>query len=591
MENVLNHIEAKNKPLVEILTNNRFKIDVFQREYRWKRKQIEAMISDLYSNFMRYYKQGDCMEDVETYGTYYMGPIVLCKDSKGLSIVDGQQRLTSLSLLIIYLLHEEKKIQLSDGKRHLYENYLYVRRGGRDSLVIDVPSRKDVMQHLIVNGESNSRYDGLDANDESVSNILERYDDICMLFPDDLKLPLVFPLFVEWLVNNVVLVEIKTFTVDNAYLIFETMNDRGLSLNPSEIIKAYLMSKIDDEEKAEECNVFWKERMAEVKTCAGDEGDMSFFRSWLRAKYAVTKKIKSSNTKMEDYEMIGSQFHSWMKNHLNILKLSKPNDYYYFIKSDFDFYTRLYMKIIGYRTKHHESVASFNIVSNYCIADSLYMPLMMASIQKSDNSTIIDQKLEIVNRFVDRYINIRTLTRKSVTQTSIRDYIFDIVKEIRNKDADIVDDILENNIVFDDVQPYSFLGVFSSAYAHYLLARFYFHKKIDCTNYFGDYLRSRKRGSFVIYKIVHEEDNVNDKYGEVAYSYDQMSNYCLVRRNEIIDFDNMDIEERIVKLSDKGYIDPLNPSTEFTPDVFWKSRAEGLYALFCEIMGRNDSRC
>ena len=133
MENIRNHIEAKNKPLVEILTNNRFKIDVCQREYRWKRKQIEAMISDLYSNFMRYYKQGDGMEEVETYGTYYMGPIVLCKDSKGLSIVDGQQRLTSLTLLIVYLLHEEKELQLSEEQCHSYDSYLYVKKGGRVS--------------------------------------------------------------------------------------------------------------------------------------------------------------------------------------------------------------------------------------------------------------------------------------------------------------------------------------------------------------------------------------------------------------------------------------------------------------------------
>lgn len=315
----------------------------------------------------------------------------------------------------------------------------------------------EVMEHLIKTGESNFVYDGSE-NDESVANILERYDDICMLFPDDLKSPSIFPLFVEWLVNNIVLVEIKTFTVDNAYLIFETMNDRGLSLNPSEIIKAFLMSKIDDEEKAEDCNVFWKERMAEVKACAGDEGDMSFFRAWLRAKYAVTKKNKTSGSSMEDYEMIGNQFHSWMKNHLSVLKLSAAQDYYFFIKSDFDFYSRLYMQIIEYRTKSNARDPMFNIVSNYCIADSLYMPLMMASVQKSDNQVTIDHKLEAVNRFVDRFINIRTLTRKSVTQTSIRDYIFEIVKEIRNKDEDQVFSILEMKINSSEIVPYSFMG-------------------------------------------------------------------------------------------------------------------------------------
>lgn len=583
MENIRNHIEAKNKPLVEILTNNRFKIDVFQREYRWKRKQIEAMISDLYSNFMRYYKQGDGMEEVETYGTYYMGPIVLCKDSKGLSIVDGQQRLTSLTLLIVYLLHEEKKLQLSEEQCHSYDSYLYVKKGGRVSLVIDVQSRMEVMEHLIKTGESNLGYDGTE-NDESVANILERYDDICMLFPDDVKSPSIFPLFVEWLVNNVVLVEIKTFTVDNAYLIFETMNDRGLSLNPSEIIKAFLMSKIDDEEKAEECNVFWKERMAEVKACAGDEGDMSFFRAWLRAKYAITKKINTSGSSMEDYELIGNQFHSWMKNHLSVLKLSTAQDYYFFIKSDFEFYTRLYMQIIEYRTKSDARDPMFNIVSNYCIADSLYMPLMMASVQKSDDQVTIDRKLEAVNRFVDRFINIRTLTRRSVTQTSIRDYIFEIVKEIRNKDEDQVFSILEMKINSSEIDPYSFMGGFSSGYIHYLLARFYYREGVGGMDSFSDYLRSRKRGSYVVYQIIYEEDNADERYGKVAYPYYQMSNYCLVRRNEVEYFDNLDVEERILRLSEKGYIEPWSSTAVFAPDIFWKSRTTQLYSNFCWIM-------
>lgn len=48
------------------------------------------------------------------------------------------------------------------------------------------------------------------------------------------------------MLDKIMLVEVKAYSMDNAYTIFETMNDRGLSLNPTEILKGFLLSKIED---------------------------------------------------------------------------------------------------------------------------------------------------------------------------------------------------------------------------------------------------------------------------------------------------------------------------------------------------------
>lgn len=374
MTHIANHIEAKDKQLVDILSNNRFRIDVFQREYRWKRNHIEALISDLYSNFIGNYKDGDTLEDVGSFDYYYMGPIVLCQDgTNSLSIIDGQQRLTSLSLLFIFMAHFQNQLGLFEEEQHDFADYLYVKKGGKKTLVLDVPARKEVMELLIADGKTTDIYERLQPSDESVSNIIDRYDDIANLFPVELKNKKVFPLFAEWLLHNVTLVEIKAFSLDNAYIIFETMNDRGMSLNPTEIIKAFLLSKMENEEQAEEMNKVWKDRMMEIKAMAGDEGDMSFFRAWLRAKYANTKRSKTANSGNEDFENIGTQFHSWLKGHLRQLYLDKPKDFYLFVKSDFDFYSNLYLLIEKLR---RDSESGLNLVANYCIADSLYFPLI-----------------------------------------------------------------------------------------------------------------------------------------------------------------------------------------------------------------------
>ena len=114
----MNKIE-KTETLSKILANRKFSVDVFQREYRWGQKQIEQMLSDFQSTFEENYDPNnhDTTDEVEGYGFYYMGSII-CTGTAGASnnIVDGQQRLTSLTLLLIYLNNLQK-----DESQQAYE--------------------------------------------------------------------------------------------------------------------------------------------------------------------------------------------------------------------------------------------------------------------------------------------------------------------------------------------------------------------------------------------------------------------------------------------------------------------------------------
>ena len=100
MSHIANNIVAQHKALNQVFTGNRYMIDVFQRDYRWKRDQIDALISDLSSSFLNCYKEGDTQADVDKYDCYYMGPIVLCQDDGSLSVFDGQQRLTTMYIFM-----------------------------------------------------------------------------------------------------------------------------------------------------------------------------------------------------------------------------------------------------------------------------------------------------------------------------------------------------------------------------------------------------------------------------------------------------------------------------------------------------------
>ena len=53
MGHIANKVDAKDKKLIEMFVERRYKVDSFQREYRWRRKQVETMISDLSASFMK----------------------------------------------------------------------------------------------------------------------------------------------------------------------------------------------------------------------------------------------------------------------------------------------------------------------------------------------------------------------------------------------------------------------------------------------------------------------------------------------------------------------------------------------------------
>jgi len=94
-------IEGSPKSLKQLLLNTKYTIHYYQREYMWQRKHMEELIDDLTSEFLEFYKPGDARTEVQNYGVYFMGSVVLA--GRDNAIIDGQQRFSSLTLLLMYL--------------------------------------------------------------------------------------------------------------------------------------------------------------------------------------------------------------------------------------------------------------------------------------------------------------------------------------------------------------------------------------------------------------------------------------------------------------------------------------------------------
>ena len=139
----------KTDTLETILTRGKFEVDYYQREYRWGRKQIEQMLMDFYDTFRQYYDPANhgAPSEVQKYGYYYMGSII-CTNDNTRQVIDGQQRLTSLTLLLIYLRNLQNQ---TTGVPYLPVNIdglIYKDSYGTMSFNLDVPERNDCMQAL-----------------------------------------------------------------------------------------------------------------------------------------------------------------------------------------------------------------------------------------------------------------------------------------------------------------------------------------------------------------------------------------------------------------------------------------------------------
>jgi len=89
-------------------------LTIIRREYRWEDKHIKELINDLTSRFLEDYEPGHERRQVEDYSHYFLGSIIIVNRDGANYIVDGQQRLTSLTLLLIYLRNLQKEGNYSE---------------------------------------------------------------------------------------------------------------------------------------------------------------------------------------------------------------------------------------------------------------------------------------------------------------------------------------------------------------------------------------------------------------------------------------------------------------------------------------------
>ena len=437
MTNIKNKIEATDTSISALLKDQKFFIDYFQREYRWEEKHMLALIEDLTEAFLQSYEPSHRRSEVANYKSYYLGPVVFSVTEGKNSIIDGQQRITSITLFLIYLNHLQKELEYQVN----ITNLVFSEKYGEKSFNMTDEDRQEVLRALYDKGVYQTNIE----EDETVLNIANRYENIHKVFPEEID-SIALPYFIDWFIGNVVLVKITAYSDENAYTIFETMNDRGMNLTSTEMLKGYVLSRIDDRQRRSEINQIWKGSIQKLHE-HGKDADLEFFKAWFRAKYAISVRPRKADSENQDFEQIGTRFHDWFKNnHIENIKISRTEEFYQFFKKEFVFMIDSYTTIWEKQTHLDKKYPYIFYASEWGIASSLQDSLLLASLNSEDSREIVLSKLNLVSRFIETYTVRRAINFRKFGASSIQYTFFNIIKNIRNLSIDKLSKILKDEI-------------------------------------------------------------------------------------------------------------------------------------------------
>lgn len=418
----MREILGKTRSVRDLLKGAKYSIDYYQREYKWGKKEATELVNDLVSKFLEDFDTKHERKQVANYPHYFLGSIIISKKENANYIIDGQQRLTSLTLLLIFLHNLQN--QRTDIVN--IDELIFSEKYGEKSFNLDVKERNNCM---------NALFEGLefDVNDapESVKNLYARYQDMDAAFPDEIR-ERALPYFIDWLLENVHLVEIIAYSDDDAYTIFETMNDRGLSLSPTDMLKGFLLANIEEENRTE-INEHWKKRIRELADI-GKEADADFFKAWLRSQYATKIRERKRGAKQEDFDRIGTEFHRWLREAKNQIGLSTASDVLQFIKTDFEFYSKQYLKLL--RSSENLTTGLEHVYYNAQNGFTQQYMLLLAPLCPTDDPQVIDKKIKITSQYIDIMLTWRLWNFRSIAYSTMQYAMFLVMKDIRRCKVD-----------------------------------------------------------------------------------------------------------------------------------------------------------
>lgn len=253
-------LNVDQKTILELFSDRRadFLIPDYQRPYSWGKDECETLWKDVFDFAFpdRDYTKFDNERD-----EYFLGPIVTFRNIEGkVEVIDGQQRLTTL-MLLLRAFYEKFGNMNDENSRRTQENLgkciwktdelgnLDSNRLKIDSRVVSDKEREEFLEILRIGhrlpGMKSKYADNFESFENKINKFLQDFPNYFSYLPTRIM-------------NNCILLPIEADSQDTALRIFSTLNDRGLPLSDSDIFKSQLYNYYNQRREVKEFIERWK---------------------------------------------------------------------------------------------------------------------------------------------------------------------------------------------------------------------------------------------------------------------------------------------------------------------------------------------
>ncbi len=264
-----------------VLKGRRFKVPAYQRSYAWEVDHVEALLNDMQEAINNKEKE------------YFLGSIVVTStEDNRLEVVDGQQRLTTISLIILAI----KEIFRVD------EDHEVVVSLKSDFLASTDRRTKEREPKLILNEVDNEIFQDLIEDYEKTKNkklrrqshkrlvtaanyCFKYFNNLCEKSKDSEE---ELHTWLDYIETSLKIIVVVAPDDSNAFIIFETLNDRGLELAISDLVKNYLFHRSG--EKIEETKNRWLAMVSTLESASDDPLIVTYIRHFSMAKYGLVRE-------------------------------------------------------------------------------------------------------------------------------------------------------------------------------------------------------------------------------------------------------------------------------------------------------------
>lgn len=431
---------------------DRYYIDIYQRDYKWQKSQVETLLRDIELRFnlsKRNIKDPkNIKKDVlENFKPYFLNTYLTCKTTNYVSIVDGQQRLTTFLIMLIVL-----RRMVADVHKHDGYTIKTVSNNTLEKLIFEADDFDKPEYYKIYNPNRQGAFDYIlgnideyEAKDETQKKILENSVIISTYFnnffkSEDATLPIdvtKLTYYIYYILEKLNIVEIHIEQQENVATIFEVVNDRGLGLKPYEILKGKFLGNLFNQQK-EKANEIWVELQNKyynsiIKNSTENEIDLdTFFKIYLRAKFADTEN---------DYKKFEDKYHYEIYQNQKILdffnRFEDTEKLYNWVVNDFKYFAELHLSI---RTSYDNDYLIFNKLLDQ---NQQYL-LIISAIELNDKQA--KGKINLVaKKFDQMHTTVRLLDLYD--SNSFQDFVYKLMPKIRNKSLDEITKAFDNVMI------------------------------------------------------------------------------------------------------------------------------------------------